>query len=91
MNRRTALVSAAWSVPVIALAVAAPAAAASTVAPTPFPASCHEVDTDPETMTRYWIGIYSDGSTVEMKHSYAMSSVFGPLCRAAGTNPGAGK
>ncbi|NKG22242.1 hypothetical protein [Paeniglutamicibacter terrestris] len=86
MNRRTALKASVWSVPVIALAVAAPAAAASTVAPTPI--SCTPVEGQG---ARHWVGVYSDGQTVTMKHSDAMSSVFGSLCRAAGSNPGAGK
>ena len=86
MNRRQILTSAAWSIPVIALAVAAPAAAASTVAPTPI--SCTRVEGKG---ARHWVGVYSDGQTVTMSNGDAMSSVFGPLCRAAGSNPGAGK
>ena len=85
-TRRTALKASAWSIPVIALAVAAPAAAASTVAPTPV--SCTRVEGKG---ARHWVGVYSDGQTVTMSNGDAQSSVFGPLCRAAGSNPGAGK
>lgn len=85
MNRRTAL-SAAWSLPVIAAAVAAPAVSASL--PLPEPLDCRRI---PGKGQPQWLGIYTDGSTVNLTNDAAMSGEFGMICRAAGDNPGAGK
>lgn len=76
MNRRTAL-STAWSIPVIAIAVAAPAASASTPPREPF--ECYRI---PSKGQPQWLGVYSDGSTVNMDNGTAMSGEFGLLCRA---------
>lgn len=85
MKRRQAL-SAAWSLPVIAAAVAAPAVSAS-IPPAPEPLDCRRI---PGKGQPQWLGIYTDGSTVTMTNGDAMSGIFGPICRAAGNNPGAG-
>lgn len=84
MNRRTAL-HAAWSLPVIAAAVAAPAVSAS---PAIEPLDCRRI---PGKGQPQWIGIYADGSTINLTNDAAMSGEFGMICRAAGDNPGAGK
>lgn len=87
MNRRTALTSVAWSIPVITLAVAAPAASASTTQP-PEAFACVRV---PGKGQPQWAGTFTDGTSINMSNGEAMSGIFGELCRAAGTNPGAGK
>lgn len=78
-TRRT-VIRAAWSVPVIAAAVAVPQAAAST-APDEnpaVPAACIR-------LTKHeWQGVFSDGTTTHvMSNGEAMSHpVWGDLCRA---------
>lgn len=87
--RRTFVWGAAWSIPVIAAAVAVPQAAASTVADV-FPAKCirvtenHGHGGNPGNKD-WWQGIYTDGTTTElMSNGEAMShKVWGPLCRDA--------
>lgn len=87
MNRRQAL-SAAWSLPVIAAAVAAPAASASLAQPEPM--TCHKIrHAGPS--GHQWVGTYTDGTTITMTNGDAMNGEFGMICRASGDNPGAGK
>lgn len=87
-SRRTIVNSAAWSLPVIAAAVAAPAASAS--APIKEAVACHKIRHAGQG-GHQWVGTYSDGSTVTITNGDAMSGEFGPLCRASGDNPGAGQ
>lgn len=86
IDRRTLLKASAWSVPVIAVAVATPLASASEV--NPLPVKCvrvkenHGHGGDPGSKD-WWVGIYSDGTqTTPMSNGEAMShTVWGPLCR----------
>lgn len=87
-TRRNILNSAAWSLPVIAAAVAAPAASASSPADV-LPAACHKIRHGGPG-GHQWVGTYSDGTSVTMANGEAMSGPFAQLCRAAGDNPGAG-
>lgn len=87
-TRRDIVKGAAWSVPIIALAVAAPASAASTPAEPKLPYSCEHIGDKKNTL---WQGTYTNGEIIHMTHSEAMSSkVWGKLCRASGNGPGAG-
>lgn len=88
-SRRNIVNSAAWSLPVIAAAVAAPAASAS-LPPAKEALSCHKIRHGGPG-GHQWVGMYSDGSTVTMTNGDAMSGEFGELCRASGSNPGAGQ
>lgn len=92
ITRRAVVHSAAWSVPVIAAAIATPLAAASgptETEPPRTPAKCirikpnHGHGGNPGNK-EWWQGVYSDGSTTEpMSNGQAMSDpVWGPLCRA---------
>lgn len=87
-SRRSVVNSAAWSLPVIAAAVAAPQASASALPKEPL--ACHKIKHAGQG-GHQWVGTYSDGSTVTMTNGTAMSGEFGELCRAAGDNPGAGQ
>lgn len=78
VSRRKVMLGAAWSVPVIAAAIAVPQAAAS-VPSAATPAACIR-------LTKHqWQGVFSDGTTTEiMDNGTAMSSpVWGDLCRDA--------
>lgn len=86
-SRRSVVKGAAWSLPVIAIAVAAPAASASE-APVE-PVACHKIK-HAGNGGHVWVGTYSDGTSVTMTNGEAMSGEFGPICRASGTTPGAG-
>jgi len=83
-SRRTILTAAAWSLPVIAAAVAAPASTAS--APqVPQPMSCHKIKhAGPN--GHQWAGTWTDGTVVTMTNSDAMSGPFGQLCRTTGAD-----
>lgn len=87
MERRTVLKSAAWSLPVIAAAVAVPLAAASQSV---IPVKCIRIaDNHGHGGTPgnkgWWQGVYSDGSVTDpMSNGEAMSDkTWGPLCRAS--------
>lgn len=91
-TRRNIVKAAAWSVPVIAVAVSTPLAAASEPYPThppKTPAKCIRVVPNhghggAPGNKDWWQGVYSDGSTTApMSNGQAMSDpVWGPLCRA---------
>jgi len=86
VDRRTVLKASAWSVPIVAVAVATPLAAASTASV--YPLKCiriqgnHGHGGNPGNES-WWLGIYSDGSHTEaMSNSEAMShKIWGTLCR----------
>lgn len=76
--RRAFLTASAWAVPVIAVAVAAPAAAASMDTTEPaFPISCEKKPNHGhggDTGNQWWIVTYSDGSTIPMDNGTVMSN-----------------
>lgn len=78
-TRRQTIAAAAWTLPVIAAAVAAPASAAS-IPVVVGPLECRRL---PGKGKPLWLGIYSDGTTINMPNGEAMSGEFGMLCRAS--------
>lgn len=89
VGRRTVIKSAAWSLPVIAVAVAAPLAAASVTPEPKVPVKCIRIKPNHGHGGKpgnkdWWEGVYSDGShTKPMSNGEAMSDpVWGPICRA---------
>lgn len=81
-SRRQILKASAWAVPVIALAIAAPAAAASTTAPVfdPLAVSCAPLPTKGQPM---WLVTYSDGQYETITNDQAMRQHH-DLCKPKG-------
>lgn len=76
ITRRTVVMSAAWSLPVIAAAVATPLASASVVTPPVYPISCVRLSNHGhggDTGNDWWLVTYSDGSTDTLDNGTVMS------------------
>lgn len=81
MTARRTLLTAAWSVPVIAVAAAAPQAAASTINDVPIIVATIPTDTRP----RMWNIVYHDGTRELWANGRTMSHpIAGPMARKEG-------
>lgn len=80
LNRRNTLKAAAWSVPVIAAAIAAPAAAASIPPQNVYPTGCVKIPNHGHGgntgQLQRWIVTYSDNTTKNLSNSEVNSDKF---------------